>query len=82
MQNNRCTCGAIESPKHLLLECRVYNKERRVLFNKIKQVLRISNITLLALLYTKEGIESTLVFLKDTKISTRPWHTQRIESHA
>ena len=82
VQNNRCTCGAIESPKHLLLECRVYNKERRVLFNKIKQVLRISNITLLALLHTKQGIESTLVFLKDTKISTRPWHTQRIESHA
>ena len=82
VQNNLCTCGDIETPKHLLLHCRVYKEERKILFNKVKKALRTSSITLLALLHTKQGIESTLVFLKETKISTRTWHTQRIESRA
>ena len=34
-------------------------------------------LSLTALLYTKTGIETTLEFLKETRIATRKWHLER-----
>ena len=33
----------------------------------------------MALLYSEKASEKLLVFLKETRVSTRSWHTERIE---
>jgi len=78
-QSNRCLCGKKETPKHLLLECPRYRTQRAVLEEKIRNQIRVKELNLPLLLHTKVGIESTLAFLKETKICTRTWHVQREE---
>ena len=34
-------------------------------------------LSLMTLMYTKTGIETTLDFLKETRIATRKWHLER-----
>ena len=80
MTDTKCICGSEETPRHLLLYCRVYSEQRKTLFSKVKKLLNIRSITLLPLIYIKAGIEYTVVFLKETSISIRKWHINRIKS--
>jgi hypothetical protein len=77
--NDKCKCGALETPIHLILYCKEYKEERKSLIEGLKELTSRKVKTLPILLNTKKGIESILVFLKETKISTRTWHIGRIE---
>ena len=74
MPNNKCKCGGIEIAEHLLLNYKEYRQERKTLFSKVREGFKAKTITLLILLYTTVRIRETLVFLKETSISTRKWH--------
>jgi len=77
--DNKCRCGAIESPEHLLLACFLYKEQRNQLFKELSYRRRGDNRAEIALLYSAKVSEKLLVFLKETKISTRSWHIERIE---
>ena len=79
MTNNKCRCGAIESPEHLLLACLLYREQRDQLFKELSYRRREDNRAELALLYSAKASEKLLVFLKETRISIRSWHIKRIE---
>ncbi|KAI0992818.1 hypothetical protein K3495_g15366 [Podosphaera aphanis] len=70
-----CLCGAIQTPRHLLLECRRYKKNRK----KMKDSLCITRLTLPLLLHTNRGVSATLEFNKETKIATRRWNLGETE---
>ena len=64
-----CNCRqAIQTPKHLLLECRLYRKERAELKKKLKSLPFYLN----TILYTNIGLEHLEAFLISTQIATRP----------
>jgi ribonuclease HI len=65
-----CSCGAKQSPDHLLLSCKWFNKDRRIL----RQDLNNAPLTLPLLLHTKQGIQATLAFITRTRVCTRKWH--------
>jgi len=71
VSNNKCTCGQVETAIHLLLHCPIYKEERSVLLKRVKEVVRVRQLTLPLLLHTKVGISNLLVFLKETSIATR-----------
>ena len=77
MSNNKCTCGQVETAIHLLLHCPIYKEERSVLLKRVKEVVRVRQLTLPLLLHTKVGISNLLVFLKETSIATRKWYIER-----
>jgi ribonuclease HI len=62
-------CSALQSPKHLLLHCRHYRKERE----KLARVLDTPTLTLQQLFNTKKGSAALLGFLQDTEIATARW---------
>jgi len=64
-----CRCGSPQTPKHLLLSCRLYKKERKSLQECLQH-----RITLPLLLHTRAGIEATIAFIESTRIGTRQWH--------
>lgn len=66
--NNKCSCGSIQSPTHLLLVCKHYKNERKVLKKGLK-----GRINLKILLDTKIGIIKSLEYIKSTNIATRGW---------
>jgi len=61
----------------LLLHCPIYKEERSVLLKRVKEVVRVRQLTLPLLLYTKVRISNLLVFLKETSIATRKWYIER-----
>ena len=67
-----CPCNnrAKQTPRHLLLECKNYNCERRQLFEDIN----VKRPTMSLLLHTTKGISATLKFLTKTNIATRDWY--------
>jgi hypothetical protein len=69
--NNKYKCGRIETTRHLLLECPLYKEQRRALLRRVREEVAVRALTLPLLLYTKIGIQNTLVFLKETSIGTR-----------
>ena len=73
MTSNKCRCGHRETALHLLVECKELEPARRA----IKARLIVRTLTLRVLLYTEIGIETTLVFLKETSIYIRKWHLNR-----
>lgn len=75
--NNKCKCGRIETTKHLLLDCSLFIGQRKALLKRVRDKIEVRVLTLPLLLHTKAGIESTLVFLKETSICTRKWHLER-----
>ena len=78
VSDNRCRCGAVESPEHLLLACSLYKEQRKLLFKDLSYQRRGDNKTEIVLLFSTKVSEKLLVFLKETSISTRSWHTERI----
>jgi hypothetical protein len=69
--SNKCICGQIETTTHLLLHCPIYKEQRRALLEKMREGVRVRELTLPLLLYTKVRIGNLLVFLKETSIATR-----------
>ena len=66
-------------PIYLILFYKDYKEERKELINRLKDIISKGVSSLPILLNIKKGIESILVFLKETSISTRNWHLSRIE---
>ena len=62
-------CNSLQTPEHLLLHCKHYTKERRVL----AKALHKPRLTLSLLFNTTKGSAALLGFLKDTKIVTARW---------
>jgi hypothetical protein len=69
-KEGRCfrDCRAIQTPKHLLLECRLYWEERKEMQRQLG-----SSLSLKKLFCTKKGREALFLFLSRTKIATRKW---------
>ena len=69
--SDKCDCNNnyIQSPAHLLLSCSKYQEY----YNKIKEKLAVSSLSLKLLLTTREGILAVFDFLKETKIASRNW---------
>ena len=63
----------------MLLHYPVYKEERKTLLKRVKEEVKVKELTLPLLLYIKVGISNLLVFLKETSIVTRKWHIQREE---
>src|SRR4051812_46171336 len=70
-ENSRCfgRCAARQTPKHLLLECKTYKKERKRMEKSIKAPL-----TLQLLFNTKKGKEALAEYLIGTEIATAAWY--------
>ena len=71
--NDKCKCGRRETPEHLLLSCPELKSARDKLKNEMKGI----KLSLSTLLHTKIGIETTLGFLRETRIATRRWRLER-----
>ena len=61
--DDRCIRGGPETTEHLILSCKEYNPERKILLKGIT-----SRLTINYLLYTTDGIRRTIEFIKTTKI--------------
>src|SRR5437660_12405194 len=56
--SSRCSCGGItKNTEHVLLHCRKYERQRKVLREDLKQRLSVH-----ALLYTTRGVEAHVKF--------------------
>jgi hypothetical protein len=62
-------CTSLQTPKHLLLHCKHYGKERK----KMKEALNTPALTLQQLFTTAKGSAAMLAFLEKTKIATASW---------
>ena len=69
--SDKCDCNniSIQSSAHLLLSCSKYTAQ----YNKIKDKLKASNLSLKLLLTTRNGIQAVFDFLKDSEIVRRNW---------
>ena len=65
-----CTCGAKQTPEHLLISCQRYRKDRKLLCEE----LDTNHLNLPLLLHTTKGIKATLAFISRTRVATRKWH--------
>jgi hypothetical protein len=62
-------CNLLQTPKHLLLHCKHYRKERK----KTKDALNTPLLTLQLLFITAKGSATLVAFLEKTKIVTTSW---------
>src|SRR5215471_6245242 len=69
--SDKCDCNdrSIQSPAHLLLSCSKYQAE----YSKIKDRLKVNNLSLKILLIKRDAIQTVFDFLKETKIARRNW---------
>ena len=73
IENDRCLCGARESPDHLIYSCPLYNQERQELYNRVN-----NNRPSVRLLFnSQKGIEALISYIQSTGISTRAWYLER-----
>jgi RNase H len=64
-----CHCHNVpQTPKHLLLECKFYNKERKTLKDDLKGI----PVNIDTLLYTNKGLVAINKYIGNTKIARRP----------
>lgn len=69
-----CSCGAKQTPEHLLLSCKWLRADRKILRDELSNV----HLTLPLLLHTKQGIAATLAFIRQTRVGTRKWHLGQV----
>lgn len=69
VNDDRCICGAKQTPRHLLLQCQRYKKERAILHGCNKG----SQLSLSMVLHTKIGTQAALEYIEKTGICTRKW---------
>ena len=67
--SDKCDCNniSIQSSAHLLLSCSKYTAQ----YSKIKDKLKVFNLSLKLLLTTRDGIQAVFDFLKDSEIVRR-----------
>src|SRR6266481_6826287 len=66
----QCPCGyRSQTPKHLLLYCKLHKHARKVMQNAIKP----QPLTWRIAMFTTRGLKASLKFLEETGIATRPW---------
>jgi hypothetical protein len=66
----RCTCGyRTQTPKHLLLYCKLYKSERK----KMQTTIKPHPLTWRIAMFTTKGIKASITFLEETGIATRAW---------
>src|SRR3978361_2073002 len=66
----RCPCGyRSQSPKHLLLYCKLYKHQRKVMENAIKP----HPMTWRIAMFTTRGLKAVMTFLEKTGMATRAW---------
>jgi hypothetical protein len=61
-------CSAVQTPKHLLLECKLYWEDRKEMQRQLN-----SSLSLEKLFCIKKGRKVLFLFLSRTKIATREW---------
>jgi len=66
-EDGRCfrECRALQTPRHLLLDCNLYREERREMQKKLGSSLSLFCI--------QKGREALFLFLSRTGIATRKW---------
>lgn len=74
-ENDKCSCGKVETVEHLLLSCKATKEARK----ELKKDMNGTTLNLRVLLNTEYGALKTLKFLKATGIVTRKWHLERVE---
>ena len=75
MGTNRCICGLIKTPEHLLLSCKKIKEVKKEFKNQLNKI----TFNIKVLLHTNIKILNTLIFLQKTGIGTKKWHLKRIE---
>ena len=66
----QCPCGyRSQTPKHLLLYCKLHKHARRVMQNAIKP----HPLTWRIAMFTTRGLKASLKFLEETGMATRSW---------
>ena len=75
-ESNQCNgnCNEIQTPKHLLFNCRHFLNEQK----EMKKNMKIP-VTIRTLFNTTEGIKNVLNFIKNTRICTRKWILGTVE---
>ena len=69
-----CTrCHVTETPRHLLSKCRKYDQERGSMSKILTNSTNSTIAGLSILLATKKGVESTIQYIRDTRVATRKW---------
>ena len=71
--DDKCFCSAAkrQDTRHLLLECKEFMKERKILIKRLKGIPLGLNV----LFCTTQGQKALIEFLQDTKICTMGWQT-------
>lgn len=73
VDSSRCWCGSPrETPRHLLLSCKEYKKQRKHLRESIGDELSFES-----LFRDLGAVKATLAFIKETGIATKQWHLER-----
>ena len=71
--DDKCFCSAAkrQDTRHLLLECKEFAEERKMLIKRLKGI----PLGLIVLFCTTPGHKALIEFLQDTKICTMGWQT-------
>jgi hypothetical protein len=70
-----CSCGGIETARHLVFDCTDTSEQRVIL----RKALKGQQLTEKLVFQTRTGIEQLLSFIASTGIGTRKWHLERVE---
>jgi hypothetical protein len=70
IESPACTCGYHhQTPKHLLLECKLYNTEHK----QLKKDIRPLPLTWQRAIHTTRGLQAMMTFLQSKGAGTRSW---------
>ena len=64
-------CHVTETPRHLLSKCRKYDQKRGSMSKILTNSTNMAGLSLL--LTIKKGLESTIEYLRNTRVATRKW---------
>jgi hypothetical protein len=68
---DKCRCRRPETAEHLLLVCKDYSQQRRILKKSIKGPFTFTT------LFQTQNTTHLLKYLENTRIGTRTWHLER-----
>jgi ribonuclease HI len=72
---SECSCGQVETAKHLVFDCTDISEERA----SLRQALKGLQLTERLVFQTRPGIEQLLGYIASTGIGTRRWYLERVE---
>jgi hypothetical protein len=66
----KCPCGyRTQTPKHLLLYCKLHKAEPK----KMQNLIKPHPLTWKIAMFTTRGLKASMTFLEETGIATRAW---------